>query len=219
MRAESRDARHAGVPVKHLFTEGRAFGTILLWIPYFMNLLIIYFIGSWLPALLRQVGMTTAAGATATAFFSFGGVVACLIEGALIKRRGAYFVLLVEFGLATLFIAGLSKIPSSYALMLAVTFLSGFLVIGAQAGLNALAANYYPTAVRSTGVGWALGVGRIGSIVGPLLGGWFLKIGWTPGQILLFGTVAAASAFVAILLSRIGGRATAYHDGATIAAH
>jgi MFS transporter, AAHS family, 4-hydroxybenzoate transporter len=219
VRPTPREKEHEGVPMVHLFTDGRAFGTILLWIPYFMNLLIIYFIGSWLPALLKQTGMSVSAGATATAFFSFGGVFGCLLEGWLIKRGGAFGVLLAEFGAATLFIAALSKIPSSYALMLAVTFVSGLMVIGAQGGLNALAANFYPTAVRSTGVGWALGVGRVGSIVGPLLGGWFLKSGWTPGQILLFGTVAAGCAFVAIVLSRIGGRTSAYHDVPPVTAH
>ncbi len=219
LRPTHRDAHHEGVPVIHLFTEGRAFGTILLWIPYFMNLLIIYFIGSWLPALLRQTGMSVSAGATATAFFSFGGVFGCLVEGWLIKRRGAFLVLLFEFGLATLSVTALSKIPASYALMLAATFISGFLVIAAQAGLNALAASFYPTAVRSTGIGWALGVGRIGSIVGPLMGGWFLNLGWTPGQILLSGTVAAACAFVAIFLSRIGGRTSAYNSGPPVLSH
>ncbi|MDR3721499.1 MAG: MFS transporter [Candidatus Acidoferrales bacterium] len=219
LRATPRDTQHEGVPVIHLFTEGRAFGTILLWVPYFMNLLMIYFIGSWLPALLRQTGMSTSAGATATAFFSFGGVCGCLFEGWLIKRRGAYLVLLAEFGVATLFVAALSKIPSSFPLMLAVTFISGLMIIGAQGGLNALAANFYPTAVRSTGIGWALGVGRIGSIVGPLLGGVFLKRGWTPGQILMSGTVAAACAFVAILLSRIGGRTSAYTSAPPVPSH
>jgi AAHS family 4-hydroxybenzoate transporter-like MFS transporter len=219
LRPTPRDTQHEGVPVVHLFTEGRAFGTMLLWIPYFMNLLIIYFFGSWLPALLKQTGMSVSAGATATAFFSFGGVFGCLFEGWLIKRRGAYTVLLTEFAIATVFVAALSKIPKSFPLMLAITFCSGLMIIGAQAGLNAIAANFYPTAVRSTGIGWALGVGRVGSIVGPLLGGVFLKWGWTPGQILLSGTLAAVCAFVAILLSRIGGRTSAYHDGPPVAAH
>jgi AAHS family 4-hydroxybenzoate transporter-like MFS transporter len=219
LRPTPRDTHHAGVPVVHLFTEGRAFGTLLLWIPYFMNLLILYFIGSWLPALLRQTGMTMSAGATATAFFSLGGAFGCLIEGWLIQRSGAYAVLLGEFGGATLFVAALSKIPSSFALMLAVTFVAGLMVIGAQGGLNALAANFYPTAVRATGVGWALGVGRVGSIVGPLIGGAFLKAGWTPGGILLAGTVPAVCAFVAILLSRVSGRRTAYEQGLGISAH
>ena len=88
-----------------------------------------------------------------------------------------------------LFITALSKIPSSSALMLAVTFISGFMIIGAQAGLNALAANLLSYRRPFDGIGWALGVGRIGSIVGPLLGGCLLEAGWTPGQILLSGTV------------------------------
>jgi len=219
VRPTPRDTRYAGVPVVHLFTEGRAFGTLLLWIPYFMNLLILYFIGSWLPALLRQTGMTLAAGATATAFFSLGGAFGCLIEGWLIERCGAFAVLLAEFSGATLSVAALSKIPSSFGLMLTITFLAGLMVIGAQGGLNAMAANFYPTAVRSTGVGWALGVGRVGSIVGPLIGGAFLKAGWTPGGILLAGTVPAAAAFVAIALSRVGPGTSAYEDGPTVAAH
>jgi MFS transporter, AAHS family, 4-hydroxybenzoate transporter len=220
LRATPRDTQHEGVPVKHLFTEGRAFGTILLWIPYFMNLLIIYFIGSWLPALLRESGMSVSAGVTATAFFSLGGVFGCLVEGPLMRRLGAYLILLIEFGFAVVFIAALSKIPRAFPLMLAVTFLLGFLVIAAQAGLNALAASYYPTAVRSTGIGWALGVGRIGSIVGPLMGGMFLSMGWKPEQILLSGTVAAACAWLAIFLSkRIGGRTSAYSSMPGVVAH
>jgi AAHS family 4-hydroxybenzoate transporter-like MFS transporter len=219
VRATPRDTSHEGVPVKHLFTEGRTFGTILLWIPYFMNLLIIYFIGSWLPALLRQSGFSVAAGSTAAAFFSFGGVFGCLVEGWLIKKFGAFGVLLGEFGVATLSITALAKIPSSYSLMLAVAFISGLMVIGAQGGLNAIASNFYPTAVRSTGLGWALGVGRIGSIVGPLLGGMLLGMGCKPGQILLCGTVAAACALVAIAASRAGGRTTAYQDAPIVAGH
>ncbi|HXA75856.1 MAG TPA: MFS transporter [Candidatus Acidoferrales bacterium] len=220
LRASPRDTQHEGVPVKYLFTEGRAFGTILLWIPYFMNLLIIYFITSWLPALLRASGMTIAVGVTATAFFNFGGVFGCLVEGWLIRRRGAYLILLFEFGLATAFIGALSKIPSSFSLMLAVTFILGFMVVAAQSGLNALAASYYPTAVRSTGIGWALGVGRIGSIVGPLVGGMFLSMGWKPAQILLSGTAAAACAWLAIFMSkRMGGRISAYSAAPDVMVH
>ncbi len=104
--------------------------------------------------------------------------------------------------------------------MLAVTFVLGFMVIAAQAGLNALAASYYPTAVRSTGIGWALGVGRIGSIVGPLMGGMFLTWGWKPEQILLSATVAAACAWLAIFLSkRMGGRTSAYTPAPSVLSH
>jgi len=209
--AASRDQQRKGVPVKYLFVEGRTAGTILLWIPYFMNLLLIYFIGGWLPALLREQGLSVSAGVTATAFISFGGVFGCLVEGQLLKRRGAYAVLTAEYALAGLFVAALAVISVSFPVMLGITFTIGFMIIGAQGGLNALAAKYYPVTVRSTGVGWALGIGRIGSIVGPIIGGTFLSHGWKTRQMLLFAAVVAVIACVSILLSNtMSGHATAY---------
>ncbi len=204
------DEKHAGVPVKHLFTEGRAVGTILLWIPYFMNLLLIYFIGSWLPALLRSEGMGVSVASNTAALISFGGMFACIAEGYLIKWRGAGATLVVEYVLAGAFLAALARLTVSFHMLQLLAFGVGFMIIGSQGGLNALAANFYPTAVRSTGVGWALGVGRIGSIVGPLLGGMFLAMGWKPGDMLLFGTVVAACACVSILLSAFSRGASAY---------
>jgi AAHS family 4-hydroxybenzoate transporter-like MFS transporter len=208
--ASPEDNKHTGVPVKHLFTEGRAVGTILLWIPYFMNLLLIYFTGSWLPALLRSEGMTIAAASTATAFLSFGGMFGCVAEGYFIKWGGAGAVLLAEYALAGGFLALLAVLQVRFQMVLVLTFVAGFMIIGAQGGLNALAANFYPTAVRSTGIGWALGVGRIGSIVGPLLGGMFLTMGWKPSGMLLFGTAVAGCACISILLSAFSRGASAY---------
>ncbi len=195
------DARK-GVPVKYLFTNGRAVGTILLWIPNFMNLLLMYVIVNWLPALLRAAGMTVSDGVTATSFFSLGGVFGSLAEGFLIQFAGPYKILIGEFGLCALFIASLAMIADSRALVILLASCLGFLVIGAQAGLNALAANFYPTRIRSTGVGWALGIGRIGSIAGPILAGILLSLEWQPWQILLAGAVPALFALGAILLGR-----------------
>jgi AAHS family 4-hydroxybenzoate transporter-like MFS transporter len=196
------DGARKGVPVKHLFTEGRAAGTVLLWIPNFMNLLLMYVIVNWLPSLLEASGMTASEGVTATAFFSLGGILGTLAEGFFIKFGGPFKVLLLEFGLCGLLIAALSLTSDSWFLALILSFLLGFLVIGAQAGLNVLAASFYPTQVRSTGVGWALGVGRIGSIAGPLLAGMLLTLHWEPWQILLAGAIPALLASGAILSGR-----------------
>ena len=193
--------RSGGMPVKELFTEGRAAGTVLLWIPFFMNLLILYFIVSWLPGLLREVSMPASAGVMAVFFFSLGGMMGALAEGRLMNSLGVQRTLVVEFGVSVLLIAGLAFSGTSYSLLMGVTFVLGFTVQGAQAGLNALAAAFYPTHIRSTGVGWALGIGRIGSIVGPVLGGLLLSWHWTPRQILLAGMVPAACAAAAVLLS------------------
>jgi MFS transporter, AAHS family, 4-hydroxybenzoate transporter len=198
------------LPVVDLFTEGRAAGTILLWIPFFMNLLILYFVVSWLPALLRQSGMSVTAGVTATALFSLGGIVGSLSEGPLMKFFGAYGLLLVEFIACAPLLASFSFV-SSFPLIATVSFLLGFFVTAAQAGINVLAASFYPTTIRSTGLGWALGIGRIGSIVGPVLAGMMLSIGWHPHQILLAGAAPALIAALAVLLSRwTGGNVDAY---------
>ncbi len=192
-------ATPAGFSVKHLFTEGRALGTVLLWVPYFMNLLIIYFVISWLPAVLRQAHMPIAAGVTAISLFSLGGILGSLAQGVVMEKAGASRVLASEFLASVLLIGSLAVLPASFGLVTGVAFVLGITVQGAQAGLNALVAGYYPTAIRSTGVGWALAVGRIGSIVGPVLGGVMLSLDWNLQQIFLAGTVPALCAGAAIL--------------------
>ncbi len=195
-------AARKAAPVKYLFTDGRAVGTFLLWIPNFMNLLLMYVIVNWLPALLRASGMSVSDGVTATSFFSLGGILGSLAEGFLIKSGGSFKVLLAEFGLCGLFITSMAMMSDSWLLVIILAFLLGFLVIGAQAGLNVLAANFYPTSIRSTGIGWALGIGRIGSIAGPILAGMLLSMGWQPWQVLLAGAVPALFALGSILLGR-----------------
>ena len=195
------EPRLQGVPFKHLFTEGRATGTLLLWLPFFMNLLILYFILSWLPALLRQAGMPVSAGITAVSLFSLGGIVGTLMQGPLMNALGTPRVMVTEFFLSLTLVLVAASVFESFQLMMVVTFALGVCVQGAQAGLNVLSAMFYPTQIRSTGVGWALGVGRIGSIVGPLIGGLMLGVQWTPQQIFTAGAVPAACAAIAVIVS------------------
>jgi len=198
-RSQHQDQRK-NAPVVSLFTEGRAAGTILLWIPFFMNLLMLYFVVFWLPALLRQTGKPVSAGATAVMLFSVGGIAGSFIEGNLMNRWGAFRVLLTEFLCTTLLIASLA-FSNSFPLMMTITFVLGFVVQGAQGGLSAVAATFYPISMRSTGIGWCLGVGRIGSIVGPMLGGVMLKLDWSPREILLAGSIPALCAAAATFTS------------------
>jgi len=210
---EPKSKRLDGMPVKHLFTEGRAAGTVMLWIPFFMNLLIIYFILNWLPSLLRDAGMPNAAGLTAIAAFSVGGIVGTLLQGPLLKAFGVYAPMLAEFvaSLALVWLAAM--IFANFEVMIVVTFLLGVAVQAAQAGLNVLAAMYYPTVMRSTGVGWALGVGRVGAIVGPLIGGVMLGMAWTPRQIFLAGAIPAFISAGAVIVSGwLQGRASPFRS-------
>jgi len=205
--------RREGVPVKYLFTEGRALGTVLLWIPFFMNLLILYFILLWLPSMLRGAGMPISAGIQAVAVFSIGGIVGTLLQGPLMKSFGVFVPMAVEFVASVALVWLASVIFASFELMLVVTFVLGVSVQAAQAGLNVLAAMYYPTAIRSTGVGWSLGIGRIGAIVGPLIGGAMLAMQWTPREIFLAGAVPALVSAVTVIASGwLQGRASPFRS-------
>ena len=116
------------------------------------------------------------------------------------NRWGAFLVLLTEFLCTTLLIASLA-FSNSFPLMMSITFVLGFVVQGAQGGLSAVAATFYPISIRSTGIGWCLGVGRIGSIVGPMLGGVMLKLDWSPREILVAGSIPALCAAAATFMS------------------
>jgi MFS transporter, AAHS family, 4-hydroxybenzoate transporter len=203
-----------GVAVRGLFAEERALGTVLLWTQFFMNLLMLYFIVNWLPGLLRQSGLAVSAGVIAVSVFSLGGIVGCIAEGRIMNSCGTYPTLLAEFVISAMLVGLMALLTNSFVMLMVVTFVLGVAIQGAQAGLNALAANFYPTAVRSTGVGWALGVGRVGSIVGPAIGGVLLSIGWTPQRIFLAGMAPALLASMAVLWSsRVRGQAGTFQTG------
>lgn len=191
------------LPVAQLFADGRAVGTILLWIPFFLNLLVLYFVVSWLPTLLRQAGTSVSVGVAAVSMFSIGGIIGSVSHGRLIKRFGGQRTILLDFCASVVLIAIEASMFGSIPVLLVLTFLLGACVQGAQAGLNVLAAVYYPTAIRSTGVGWALSIGRIGSIIGPTLGGAMLALQWTPQEIFRAGAVPAACAAVTLGLTTL----------------
>ena len=165
------EERQGGVPVQHLFRERRAASTVLLWIMFFMNLLCIFFLATWLPTVITSRGLTLGFAAIATAMMQIGGCTGTLCFGPLVDRFGAFAVLGLTYLGAALFIALIGSVGALPVLIVATTFGAGFCVVGGQNAMNALASTLYPTYIRSTGVGWALGIGRIGTMVGSALGG------------------------------------------------
>ena len=193
----------ARIPMSRLFVAGMRRRTLLLWLPYSMNLLILYFIMSWVPTVLVAAHEPLSMGIQAIILFSLGGVLGSLAQGWLMNRLGAVWAQIGEFCGYLALVLLLSQMPVSMLSFLGVMFVLGVLVQGAQAGLNALAAEIYAQEIRSTGVGWALGVGRIGSILGPLLGGLMLAGGWSLQQMfiaaLLPGLIALGATLVIAL--------------------
>ena len=148
-----REEHREGVPLMHLFREGRGAVTILLWVVNFMNLLNLYFLASWLPTVVRDAGHSTSTAVLAGTILQVGGTIGTIGLAWLIGRVGFIAVLTASFGRASVTIALIGQPGLSIALLFALVFIAGWCVGGGQPGINALAGTFYPTSLRSTGVG------------------------------------------------------------------
>jgi AAHS family 4-hydroxybenzoate transporter-like MFS transporter len=199
------EAHLAGIPVAHLFREGRTAATLLLWVVFFMSLLDIYFLANWLPTVLNDLGASVSEAVMIGSLLQVGGVVGTLALGSVIDRFSFRALALVYFG-AVFAVGAIGQLSHSAALVSIAIFAAGFCVVGGQIAANALAAAFYPTSVRSSGVGWALGIGRIGSIIGPLVGGMLLAAKWSTSAVFMTAAAAAlCAALAALSLSRLAG--------------
>ncbi len=180
-----------GVPLIHLFRDGRTFSTVLLWIVSFMNLLDIYFLANWLPTFVREAGYSISNAVLVGTTLQVAGIVAVFVFAFSAPRFGIFLVLIAGFFMAFVNIAMIGAATTSLGMLFLVVFLAGLGIQGGQTGANALAATYYPTYMRSTGIGWALGIGRIGAIVGPFVGGELLRLHWTASSLFIAAAVPA----------------------------
>ena len=188
-----------GNPIAGLFRDGLAATTILIWIMFFCNLLSMYLIGYWMPTVLSLSGLTPADAIFASALQNAGPLVSVFAIAPLSVKFGAPNVLRVTLFLGIIFIAlvGLAALP--YLALLAVIFMVGCCTVGSQTGLNGMVGALYPARVRNTGMAWALGIGRLGAIFGPWLGGVLLTIGLPPREIFLVACITAAIATLAVI--------------------
>ncbi|HET9360560.1 MAG TPA: MFS transporter [Vicinamibacterales bacterium] len=192
----AQEQNREGAPFVHLFRDGRGASTILLWVINFMNLLVLYSVTSWLPLLINAMGYETRTAVLIGAVLQTGGTIGAFGLAWLIARGGFMPMLTGTFAVATLSIAFIGQPGLSLTALGVIVFVAGWCVIGGQPGINALSATYYPTSLRSTGIGWGLGIGRIGAIVGPYIGGVLIGQKWTEQQLFW---AAAAPALVTTL--------------------
>ncbi len=199
------ESRLVGIPVAHLFREGRTPVTLLLWVAFFMGLLNIYFLANWLPTVLNDLGASVSEAAVIGSMLQVGGVVGTLALGSVVDRF-SFRALGFTYFVGVFSVAAIGQVCHSAALAGIAISVAGFCIIGGQIAANGLTAGYYPTAVRATGVGWALGMGRIGSIVGPLVGGLLLSGKWSTASVFLAAAMAAlCAALVCFVLARLAG--------------
>jgi AAHS family 4-hydroxybenzoate transporter-like MFS transporter len=196
-------AASAGNPVFALFSDGFAVRTILLWIVFAMNFLTTYCLLNWLPSLFHSGGMTNGEAIFATTMFQPGGLIGGLLIGHLCDRFGAERTLVVTVLIGAVFVVllGFVSLPffGTVLVMMGIGFGNG----GSQMSMNALAGAVYPPQFRSTGTGWALGIGRLGNIFGPWVGGIMLSFGWAPQSIILTTAVPVLVVAAALTALRI----------------
>jgi AAHS family 4-hydroxybenzoate transporter-like MFS transporter len=214
------DVHLPGFAVKHLLTQGRAVNTVLLWITFFSNLLVIYYLASWLPLVMRDSGVPLDSALRLGSLSSWSGIISTLALGPVVDRLGAPRVCAVLYVLAAAFVFAIGLSGSNVALLAITITGAGMCVIGGQSFINVLSAVIYPTAVRSTGVGWALGVGRVGAIIGPVVGG-MLIAAHVPARSMFFmiAIPALVAAFSMFVLSRRLRDVEALAPGEVVIAH
>ena len=195
-------------PIKMLFGEGYALQTALLWIIFFCSLLNLFLFVFWMPTVFNLIGMTPAQAVFASSFRDFGAIWAVLYLGLAIDKIGPERSLTFHYAAGAVFIGLIALVVMPYAALLAVTFFAGMTIIGSQTGANAACGALYPARMRTSGLGWALGIGRLGGIAAPALGGYLLARGMPPRQIFLSACFFAIVAAVATALLALRGSRT-----------
>lgn len=180
-------------------------GSLMLWGGYFMGLFLVYLIGSWLPSLVSKQGMTVTQAAIITAMYQAGGTLGSLFAGWLMDRFNANLALAVIYFCGGIAIVALGFSPAQVTVMSSIAFCSGFCFNGANTGMNALSASYYPTHARATGSSWMHGVGRIGAILSAFVGAEMLSLGWSFNLIfLLLAIPAVLTTAMLVIKNRYG---------------
>jgi MFS transporter, AAHS family, 4-hydroxybenzoate transporter len=189
--------------VSYLLTPRLAPATLLLWLVFFLNLGLLYLMSTWLSTLLNEDGLPLAQALRTAAMFQIGGVVGGFGLAWLMQRWGPYIVLSVSYTLTAGALAMLGTHVSNPVLLVIFILVTGNGINGGQVALNAVSATLYPTAARATGVGWALGVGRFGAILGPFAAGSLMAAGIKLGHLFWLAIIPTLICAIAVTLLRL----------------
>lgn len=195
------DRTDAGAaPLAVILSPRYRFGTSMLWLTYFMGLLVYYLLTSWMPTLVKDAGFTLQQAALVTALFPLGGGLGAITCGWLMDRFNPHRVVAATYVLTGVFVWAMGSQAGTVVPLAIMTFIAGVCMNGAQTSMPILAASYYPTHGRASGVAWMLGIGRFGGIIGAAAGGPLLQAGYGIVSILEMLAVPALIAAIALLL-------------------
>ena len=199
--------RAEGAPIGKLFRDGRGFSTAMFWIAFFMCLFMVYALSSWLTKLMASAGYSLGSALTFVLVLNFGAVIGAVVGGWLADRFNIKYVLMGMYALAAVSITLLGfKVPTE--LLFLLVGLAGASTIGTQIVTYAYAGQFYPMAIRSTGIGWASGVGRSGAILAPIAIGTLVGMALPLEQNFMAIAIPAAIAVIAVSLIRHGRSAS-----------
>lgn len=202
-------------PVHHLFSEGRGFSTVMLWLAFFMCLFMIYALSTWLTKLMATAGYSLGSAMSFVLVLNLGAIIGAVGGGWLADRFRIKRVLIGMYLLAAASISLLGQ-PMPTPLLFLVVGLAGASTIGTQIVTNAYAAQFYPLAIRSTGLGWALGIGRTGAILAPILIG--VLVGMSLPLELNFVAIALPALFAALAIALVSNKVSAYEHHEDVSA-
>jgi MFS transporter, AAHS family, 4-hydroxybenzoate transporter len=193
-------------PLRILLSSEYLVGTLMLWAAYFMGLLLYFLLTSWMPILMRESGASVARAAAVTALFPLGGGLGAIACGWLMDRMNPTRVVSAAYLLTALLLFVLAQSTTKMLPLMWMTFLSGIAMNGAQTSMPVLAASFYPTRCRASGVAWMLGVGRFGGVLGALVGGVLLQAGYNMASIVAGLAVTAVISAAALLYKDVAAR-------------
>lgn len=202
--ANDTTAVRRALPVIQLLSGQHALITLLLWPAFITSLLGHHLLTNWLPTILEGEGIAFQQAVIVGGMLMAGSIFGGPSIGALVDRYGPR-ALCVSYLLSIPLVSAIGVVHLSVPVLTVLVFLVGATLLGSQYALNAMAASVYPSEVRSSGAGWALGVGRLGAILGPLIGGTMLSAGVPSSRIFLF---AAAPALICAMLVYLLARST-----------
>ncbi|MDR3762813.1 MAG: MFS transporter [Acidobacteriota bacterium] len=186
------------VSVASLFAEGRAFTTACIWALFFFSFYLLWVLIAWTPTLLKKTGCSVQQYSIAFSMLHVGSLVTALVIGRLMDRFNVHKVLIITFLIAFVSVCGFGYAANgTFLVIAAMAAITGLFVNGGNTGLLALCTTSYPSSMRGSGIGWAYGVGKVGSMLGPVVGGFMLALGWSVTRI------CVVNAFVAVLIAAI----------------
>ncbi len=181
--------------VKTVLNSHYRTGSMLLWLIYFCHLFLVYLLGSWMPTMIKESGMTFQQASIISAMFQLGGPLGSVMLGWLMDKLEPHRVLSASYLLGAAVLVMMSNIGGEYVLLCVTAFIIGAAFNGGGTGMNALSSNFFPLSARATGNSWMHGIGRTGAIISAFAGAWMLNRGWN------FSTVAVALTVPAVIIA------------------